>query len=230
MQRNTTIQRIIGSIFSFIFNLLYNQFAWTYDLVAWIVSGGLWNRWAASTLGHIEQDGLTLELGFGPGHLMKKALLSNKNIYGVDISRNMTRICANRLKKANLPLHISQANATQLPFEANTFTEVVATFPAPYILDSKTLSEIHRILQIKGKFIIAPTAWSTSKAPIQRFFSWLFNLSTNTSNPPSANLARALKQIKKHGFTASSELITVERSQVLLITATKIQMNAKILV
>ncbi|NTV64514.1 MAG: hypothetical protein HGA65_13385, partial [Oscillochloris sp.] len=45
------------------FERLYREFAWTYDMVAVAVSGGLWRRWGLAALPYVR--GRVLELGFG---------------------------------------------------------------------------------------------------------------------------------------------------------------------
>lgn len=213
----------IGRFFNFIFNLLYNQFAWSYDLVAWIVSGGLWKKWVLTTLDQIPDNSFALELGSGPGHLLTQGLLHNKNITGVDISHNMAKRCAKRLSDANLPIRITQADSMKLPFRSDTFLSVIATFPAPYIFHSKTLVEIHRVLQSNGVFVIVPTAWSTSKGIPQRFFSWLLNLSNSSTNHPDDSLKNILEKLEYLGFSPSYHTIDVEKSKVLHIYAVKHQ-------
>ena len=48
------------------FHLLYYQLAWTYELVAWLVSFGQWSTWRRLALLFM-QPGPTLELAFGTG-------------------------------------------------------------------------------------------------------------------------------------------------------------------
>ena len=59
--------RLIFSLLRPVYYLLYHHFAWTYDLVADIVSLGQWKDWVRTALPYL--DGCVLELGYGPGHL-----------------------------------------------------------------------------------------------------------------------------------------------------------------
>ena len=52
------------------FHLLYHPFAFTYDLVAAVVSFGQWKNWGQSILPFIDGTRI-LELGHGPGHLQR---------------------------------------------------------------------------------------------------------------------------------------------------------------
>jgi len=51
--------------------LLYHQFAWAYDAVAWGVSFGYWSRWWRDALKCL-LDGSVLEIGFGTSDLFSR--------------------------------------------------------------------------------------------------------------------------------------------------------------
>jgi ubiquinone/menaquinone biosynthesis C-methylase UbiE len=51
------------------FHLLYHQFAFTYDAVAWFVSLGQWQAWGQAALKRVRGPRV-LEIGHGPGHLL----------------------------------------------------------------------------------------------------------------------------------------------------------------
>jgi ubiquinone/menaquinone biosynthesis C-methylase UbiE len=70
------------------FNLLYHQFAWSYDFIASLVSLGNWKRWIITVLPHLEGPRV-LELGHGPGHLQRALLNKGINTFGIDESRSM---------------------------------------------------------------------------------------------------------------------------------------------
>src|SRR5512143_1971128 len=126
--------RILTIILRAFFKLLYHQFAWTYDLVAAIVSLGLWQKWILSVLPYI--DGLhVLELGHGPGHL--QAALHRKGIasIGVDESPQMGKIAYKRLTRIGFTPRLINGHGQMIPFAIESFHQVVATFPAEYILD-----------------------------------------------------------------------------------------------
>jgi ubiquinone/menaquinone biosynthesis C-methylase UbiE len=46
------------------------SFAWSYDLVAAVVSLGQWNHWVGSVLPYLPGVNI-LEIGHGPGHLQR---------------------------------------------------------------------------------------------------------------------------------------------------------------
>ncbi|HMQ29592.1 MAG TPA: methyltransferase domain-containing protein [Chloroflexaceae bacterium] len=137
------------------FHHFYRELAWSYDGVAWAVSGGLWRRWVYAALP--ELTGRTLELGFGPGHL-QLALAARPGAAGLDASPQMAARAARRLRRAGRRPRLARGLAQALPFPAASFDTVVATFPAEYILDRLTHAEVRRVLAPGGRLVIVPYA------------------------------------------------------------------------
>ena len=65
------IERAWWALVTFGFRLLYNEMAFTYDWVSWIVSLGQWRAWQRSALEHITAPPGTrvLELAHGTGNM-----------------------------------------------------------------------------------------------------------------------------------------------------------------
>lgn len=95
--------KLLSIILRIFFRLLYQPFAWSYDLVAFIVSLGMWKEWIYTVLPYISGINI-LELGHGPGHLLKSLSYSPGIIIGLDNSRQMSHIAYRLLKKNNLHL------------------------------------------------------------------------------------------------------------------------------
>lgn len=133
----------------------YREFAWTFDAVAWAVSGGLWRRWVLAALPELR--GRVLELGFGTGQL-QLALADRPGVLGLDPSPQMTRITATRLRRRSCAPRLTRGDAQALPCPGASFDTVVATFPAEYILDPATHAEIRRVLAPGGRLVIVPLA------------------------------------------------------------------------
>ncbi len=210
--------RLILSLFSTIFYLLYHQFAWTYDLVAAVVSLGRWNDWVYSALSYL--DGRILEIGYGPGHLQLSLHEKGFPVFGLDESRQMAHQASRRLHKKGTHLNLSRGYAQHLPFPKNVFDTVVATFPSEYIFDPQTLREIRRTLVTGGKLVAVPMAWITGRRPLERLAAWLFRVTGEAPGRPGTISTAMRNRLARAGFEVRSELISMRGSQVLVVIAT----------
>jgi ubiquinone/menaquinone biosynthesis C-methylase UbiE len=159
-------QKWLSRLLGIFFTLLYNSFAASYDLVAWIVSLGRWKSWVLTSLPELAGPRV-LELGHGPGHLQ---VALNEKVFqtiGIDLSRQMGKLAKRRLSKFGFPSSLVRAEAQNLPFARKSFDQVVATFPTEYISSEESLEEIHRVAAEAGEFVIIPVAWITGK-PCQK--------------------------------------------------------------
>jgi ubiquinone/menaquinone biosynthesis C-methylase UbiE len=159
------------------FHLLYHPFAFTYDLVAAVVSFGHWQEWILEVVPFITGT-RTLEIGHGPGHLHRFLLRRGWTAVAMDESAPMTRLARRNALRAdkksptlNTPLNITRGLAQALPFRDGAFDTILATFPAEYITDPRTLSEVRRCLSDGGRFVVLPAA-----LPQNRFLAWLFRV------------------------------------------------------
>lgn len=205
----------MGSLLRRFFLLLYHQFAWTYDFVAWSVSLGKWKTWVNSVMPYLIGPRI-LEIGHGPGHLQSTLHFRGIWACGLDESWWMSAIAAKRCKR------LVNGLAQELPFRAGTFSQVVATFPAEFIYKQATLSEVFRVLEPGGSFVLLPVAWITGRRIRERIAAWLFRV---TGEAP----ARTPEFIRKYftdpleqaHFQVSTSIIEVSNSDILLITARK---------
>jgi ubiquinone/menaquinone biosynthesis C-methylase UbiE len=125
---------------------LYDQLAWAYDAISWLVSAGAWSRWRRLALDYVG-SGQTLEIGFGTGELLAEMVARGLLVAGVEPSVPMQHITACKLRERGLAARRVYALGQHLPFPAGTFAAVVATFPAEYIGERATLRELARILR-----------------------------------------------------------------------------------
>jgi len=196
----------------FFFYLLYGPFAWTYDLVAWLVSMGQWNAWAATAMDELEGS-TVLELGHGPGHLQVRLAGRGWRAVGVDPSPQMVRLARRRLLRAGLPLRLVRARAQALPFCDRAFQSVVATFPTEYILDRRTRDEMVRVLRPGGRIVVVAAAQFTGRDPVSRFLEWLYRI-TGQREP----LPREGDPIwREGGVEWETRWIPARRSRVLML-------------
>jgi ubiquinone/menaquinone biosynthesis C-methylase UbiE len=198
----------------FFFYLIYGPLAWSYDLVAWVVSLGRWESWIRSTLP--ELPGLRiLELGHGPGHLQlalhQKGLLA----FGLDRSAQMGRLAHRRLSRKSLSPYLVRASADHMPFANRTFDQLVATFPSEYIFQSDTLNEARRLLDQNGRFIVVPVAWIRGNQSWDRAAAWLFRV-TGQAAAWNSHFAYPLRHA---GFTVEEKRVALSGSEVMLLIA-----------
>jgi SAM-dependent methyltransferase len=199
------------------YKLLYHQFAWTYDLVASIVSLGAWQSWVQSVLPYLDGP-RTLELGFGPGHLQVSLYQKGISAYGLDESSQMAHITRRRITRLGKALNLVRGHAQTLPYANESFHQIVMTFPAEFLLNHQTFTEIHRVLVNGGAAFIVPFAWITGLKPLERAVAWLNHI---TGEAPDWD-EKFMEPMKNLGFDISWTMIDLRFSKILIIQLTKI--------
>jgi ubiquinone/menaquinone biosynthesis C-methylase UbiE len=211
------------------FRLLYNQFAWSYDGVSWLVSLGQWRSWQRTGLAHLSGRRV-LEVAHGTGHMLLALHAAGYKVTGVDLSPEMGRIAGRRLRRAGLPIPLVRADARALPFAAASFDAIMATFPAEFILEPATLRSFAHVLAANGRLVIVLAGFLAGNSPLRRFLEWLYAV---TGQPPAGAPAGGLldtlvdsprwraaqQQLAAAGFAARLEPARLADSQALLIIA-----------
>ena len=219
------INHFIANLLKIVFNLLYNQFAWTYDWVADIVSLNRWRSWVNSVLPYLESSPI-LELGHGPGHLQITLMGLRLTTFGIDSSVSMVRIAVQRLQKSNYASCLVVGKTQNLPYPDQTFKHVVATFPSEYIHDVETLQEVWRVLEDSGELIVLIAAWVTGDKWYEKLVAWFFRVTGQA--PDSRQLGTAnldffqLSAAFEVGFQLNSRIIDLDSSQLMIIKAQKL--------
>lgn len=160
------------------FRLLYNEMAFTYDLVSNIVSLGAWRCWQRTGLKHlkVEAGKLVLEIAHGTGNLQLDLRDAGYWTIGYDLSPYMGRIAKSKLIRHGYTPNLIRGKAQQLPFPGETFAAVVSTFPTDFIVQPDTLREVHRILESQGQFIIVPNGVLTGGGVSGAGIEWLYRV------------------------------------------------------
>ena len=135
----------LGRLYIWATYRLYNEFAWAYDLVSWLVSLGRWSGWRLSALDQITGQRV-LEIGFGTGELLLEMAMRGLEPVGLDASQAMHRVAARKLTRRALDIPRVSGVVQAMPFPDESFDSIVCTFPAGYILEPATLCETARVL------------------------------------------------------------------------------------
>jgi len=222
------IKKLGTNLIRFGFRLLYNEMAWTYDLVSWAVSLGEWRQWQQAALPFVTGK-MVLEIGHGPGHMLLALQNMGLDVIGLDLSVYMGRQARKRSQRT-IPL--VRGVVQDLPFATAVFDTVLSTFPTDYIVDPETLASVHRILKDDGRFLIVPEGHLNGQGILYRFIDWLFIITGQRDSPftvddgrywPGDTLWQPIRQrFNETGFALTIERIQLARSGVTVIIATKI--------
>ena len=208
--------KVFRSFLRFFFRHFYTTLAWSYDLLAGIVSVGQWNDWVRSVLDPFPAEPM-LEIAQGPGHLLLEVSRRGGNAVGVDASRQMCHMASRRLKRTGQDSKVVQAQAQALPFPEGTFATLLSTFPTEFILDPESLLEARRTLQPEGQYRVVPMAEIRGSGFLDRMAAWLFRATGQYADlPPSWT-----NPISEAGFVVRRDDLLLERSRVIRLVASR---------
>jgi len=204
-QRYSAWARLIA----FGFRLLYNELAWLYDPVSWIVSLGQWRRWQQTALAYLPAGGSILEVGFGPGHLLLDLSAAGYHPVGVDLSRYMLRLAQRRLRRRGAAASLVLGRANALPFAARAFDAVVLTFPTPFVYDPAWIRHLQRVLKPGARLIVVETSSFARRNLPTRFLEWLYRITGQRGSIPDLTglLSQAGLQVRRESVTVGSSIV-----------------------
>lgn len=138
------------------FRLLYNECAFTYDIVSRVVSLGRWRSWQRSVIQFLPAPdaGLVFELAQGTGDLQIDLAKAGYRSIALDRSRSMGRLAQRKLTRVGLSTLLLRGEAGRLPIQSDSITAIVCTFPTSFILQPQTLIEVQRVLKRDAPAVI----------------------------------------------------------------------------
>jgi ubiquinone/menaquinone biosynthesis C-methylase UbiE len=163
----------VRRLYLWAYDRLYNELAWSYDLVSWSVSLGQWDSWRRAALKFVRGDRV-LEVGFGTGELLPLLAVKAERALGLEASAAMHRITARKLQRKHIKLPQVQGRVQQLPLADGSLDSIVSTFPAGFILDPATHGEFARILRPGGRLIVVDVRLNSENPLFRLLFQLVF--------------------------------------------------------
>jgi ubiquinone/menaquinone biosynthesis C-methylase UbiE len=191
---------------------LYHELAPAYDAVSRLVSAGAWPDWRRLALDYVAGPHV-LELGFGTGELLAELAAGDLRPVGLERSPAMHAVAAQRLMRQGVAAPRVQAMAQAIPFAA-TFDSVLATFPAPYILERETLAECARVLRPGGRLVIAGLYVRLRYSRLRRLVPLFY------ADPTPAQLAALAARVEEAGFCVTWHFPATGWAEVPVLVAT----------
>jgi ubiquinone/menaquinone biosynthesis C-methylase UbiE len=201
------------------FRLLYNEMAFTYDAVSWIVSLGEWREWQRAALKHlnVQPGARVLELAHGTGNLQLDLRAAGLESIALDFSPFMGSIARRKLVRRNVAPRLIRARAQALPFADASFPAVVSTFPTNFVFDPKTIAEVYRVLQPGGRFVFVPNGELSGNGLVRRILEFAYRVTGQRSSSP----VRIEDRFEAVGFTFSQIVEPCRSSKAEVIIAQK---------
>jgi ubiquinone/menaquinone biosynthesis C-methylase UbiE len=201
------------------FRLLYNELAFTYDLVSKAVSLGRWRCWQRTAFDFLDDsyDMPLLELAHGTGDLQLDLHQRDYAAVGFDLSADMGRITRRKLTRHCVPVRLTRGNAQALPYPDEVFPAVVCTFPTPFILQPQTLAEIYRVLQPGGRLVVVPSGMLTGRTPTEGFLEWLYEI----TGQREGSMAAFVAAFTAAGFRAEMQYVPCPQSVAVVVVGEK---------
>ena len=217
------LARFWWKLVGFGFRLLYNEMAFTYDAVSWLVSLGQWRCWQRTSMQFLPDPntGLILELAHGTGNLQIDLQQAQYQTVAFDLSPYMGRIASRKLAKNGLQQPFVQGSAFQLPFADQSFHAIISTFPTDFIIQPETLSEANRVLSDQGKLIIVLNGILTGGGMVKTFLEWLYRITGQRNE--DTHEEHVNQYFTGHNFSIEAIEIPCKNSVAQLVILTKIK-------
>jgi len=208
------------------FKLLYNELAWTYDLVSWLASRGQWRAWQQTAIPFLSGE-LVLELAHGPGHMLLALESAGFQVVGLDLSPFMGKQARKRTNHLRGRIGLVRGSGQKLPFRREAFDSVLSTFPTEFLAEVETIVSVHRVLKPGGCLVIVPQARFTGTGPVTRFLEWLYAITGQRPTSQEEERGPFWQQVRTKfenvGFGIEIKVVAVKSSEVTVVIARKPQ-------
>ncbi len=209
------------SLWRLLFRLLYQEFAFAYDMVSSAVSLGGWRSWQRAALRCFPaaEAGPVLELAHGTGDLQIDLIRAGYHSIALDLSLQMGKLARRKLRRATLPANLIRGDAFYLPCKSRSFAAIVCTFPTPFIFSEPVLAEMARVLRPSGRAVIVLVGQLRGAGILPMLIRSLYRI----SGQRDAFLSRErLRDFCVSGeFEIASEIVALPSSAVQLLILTK---------
>jgi ubiquinone/menaquinone biosynthesis C-methylase UbiE len=118
---------------------------------------GYYRDIAEQLIARAPSEGRILDIGTGPGFLLKELHELNPNLrpYGLDISESIVQIARSNLRKLGIEPRVFHGDIQNAPFKNNFFDIVTCSNSLSYWPNPlKGINEIYRILKPDGKAVL----------------------------------------------------------------------------
>lgn len=211
-----------------LFETLYKN-RYLYWFASTIPFDGQWRMWQRLVLPRLQGHDV-LELGCGTGELLADMIDEGYNCYAIDQSQEMVNTACSTLQTRHLsePTKVRKGDAQELPFDSALFDNVVSVFPSEYILNSKTLSQIERVLRPGGRLIVvltfkpAPIGFISPLSFVIHLFTYGFGVFCRSDEEVSQRVDELMRPLlEQHGLCYRSELVDSQHWKVCIVSGEK---------
>jgi ubiquinone/menaquinone biosynthesis C-methylase UbiE len=188
----------------------YNKISRVYDLLSERSEAPM--RKAGLELLRMRAGESVLEIGFGTGHslvALAKAVGPKGTVFGLDLSDKMVQRAKVSLARFNLlaRTRLRCADATQLPYEANSMDPVFMSFTLE-LFDTpgipKVLRECERVLRPGGRIVVVGMSKDAKHDPLVGALEWTHEHFQNFLDCLPIDVRKALE---KAGFKIESAMM-----------------------